>query len=115
MLPISLSSLPCRVACLFVFPPLSCCLSLCLPSPVVCDFFFPPLSCQVRSQGRLKVFARGEKIWDGTKMKEGEPVDIMLVVFGMIRIEIDDGAGNDKSYYLGSGGAYGLIPNITGM
>lgn len=67
---------------------------------------------KMRGMGKLRVYARGDKIWDGTAMKEGEESDIMLVVYGLVRFVVDDGVGGERCYYMGSGGAYGLIANI---
>ncbi|GAX82549.1 hypothetical protein CEUSTIGMA_g9975.t1 [Chlamydomonas eustigma] len=60
--------------------------------------------------GNLKVFGRGEVIWDHTSsVKSG----IIIVIWGSVRCVVDVN-GEEVEYYMGSGAAIGLIGCVIG-
>ena len=57
-----------------------------------------------------QIFARGEKVWDGTLEESSE---VLLVVWGMVRgiLEVN---GVESTFYMGSGSAFGMVNNVIG-
>ena len=63
--------------------------------------------------GNLKVYSRGEKVWEATETGKFQP-GMFLVVWGMVRCVVDFGGGQEAEFYMGSGGAIGIMASVIG-
>lgn len=61
-------------------------------------------------QGNLKVMARGDKIWE---LVDEQIPGVILVVSGMVRCIVET-EGQEAEFFVGSGGAVGLIASLIG-